>query len=692
MAFNQIIKRTSLMLLSVGVLGGFIGFQPVQAASQPTYVYLNHPGKHATFYLQLPRSRRSRRAVDHRSIRAEIILKVTHQARVRGTNYFEITLNGHNLGWLRASMTTPLKHINAAGYLTTYQSQTAQGSVTARTRQLTLSLGGPVNTQRHPHWLHLTTKQLKHERIRMIGRARTDFGSYVQLKLSDGQTGWTSANQVVIAKPVNHPAKHTSKRRAAVVAVSNKPNIIPVKTTTVKARPTTTPTVKVPTTASNTIKAASAKTPVLKKAPISHAGLPNSTKPINGLQTEPAKISSSNGRNTFRPQVPTTTKNQSRPVIKPHTQTATTVTTSKLPPVKALVTHKPSSATKTTPKHSAQPVKPTVTTKKSQPNETEARSTIPAATLAKINQLVNQDHFMGTLLVTNDGLAGVQVLTYGDANLAKKIPNTADEAYPLASLEKALTGAVVQTLINQGKLTMQTRLSRFYPQVPFAKDITIRELLEHTSGIRMGEPVPDKPLDTEAQQVAFTLKHLSSTNHHNWSYTNANYTLLAGIISKVTGRSFADNLQSDIIQPLHLQHTFVYNQIPATQIQPTPYTATANGSRQDTVSARLLSSELACGNLYASVGDYYTFMNHLLSGQLTTPAGFQTLTNHLQPGYHGGVYYRNNDTVRIGGNDNSLSSYYVGSTNGKIAMLFFVNQGTWSQGNTLDEQIEQLLV
>lgn len=336
------------------------------------------------------------------------------------------------------------------------------------------------------------------------------------------------------------------------------------------------------------------------------------------------------------------------------------------------------------------PATPTV--KKSIPKPAPANKKFSAQqALNQINAIIKQNHFMGTLLVTNNGPAGVKIFTYGDANIAKKIANTSNEVYPLASLEKALTGAVIQRLINQHKLTMNTPLSRFYPQVRYARNITIRELLDHTSGIRMGEPTPDKALTNETAAVNFTISHLKSTNQHVWSYSNANFTLLAGIINKVTGKSFMSNLQTDVLNPLEMKHTFVYNQVPSGISTPLPYTYRNGVSQVDKISTELLSSELGCGNIYASVGDYYTFINSLVTGKLDTTAGFMELTNNLQSAYSGGIYYRSDHSIRIGGGDNDFRSYYVGSNNSKVAVVLFANQGGWSIGNTIDEQIEQIL-
>ncbi|BDZ30473.1 serine hydrolase domain-containing protein [Lactiplantibacillus brownii] len=318
-------------------------------------------------------------------------------------------------------------------------------------------------------------------------------------------------------------------------------------------------------------------------------------------------------------------------------------------------------------------------------------STISTATMAKINALINQNHLMGTLLVTNSGPKGVQIQSYGEADVAKQQANTNNEAYPLASLQKAVTGALIQQLINRGKLRMTTPLAKFYPNVPYANQITIRELLDHKSGIQMGEPVPTSILPNEAAAVAFTLNHLTSTNDHVWHYSNANFTILAGIISKVTGQSYWHNVQTGIIKPLKLRNMYLYNQIPARAVTPLSYTYTATGSVADPISDPLLSSELGCGNLYASVGDYYTVIYNLLAGHLVGLAGLAQLSDQAALQYSGGIYYQANQRVRIGGADNSFHTVYEGTNNGRVGVVLFTNQSRWKVANAVAVQILQLI-
>lgn len=331
-------------------------------------------------------------------------------------------------------------------------------------------------------------------------------------------------------------------------------------------------------------------------------------------------------------------------------------------------------------------------------NETQSKASsedgksITKSTLSKIDSLIKQNNIMGTLLITNNGPAGVLTRNYGYANVNKNVPNNTNEPYPLVSLEKALTGVVIQRLINQGNLKMTTQLSQFYPQIPYSSSITIRQLLDHMSGIKMGEPIPSQPLMTEKAQVEYTIQHLDSTGQHTWNYTNANFTLLSGIIKKVTGKSFMSNIDADILTPLHMKHTFLYNSVPSYLVHPLSYSFKSNQSVPIYISNNLLSTELGCGNMYASVGDFYNFVYGLISGRLVGKKGFLQLADNLKLKYSGGIYYQKNNTIRIGGADNGFHSYYYGSTDGRIAAILFTNQSSWKGAGDIDSQIQQILM
>ena len=110
-----------------------------------------------------------------------------------------------------------------------------------------------------------------------------------------------------------------------------------------------------------------------------------------------------------------------------------------------------------------------------------------AQDVARMEQIVrsfaDKNQFMGTVLVAK----GDQVLlskAYGSANLEWKVPNTTNTKFRLGSITKQFTAASILLLEERGKLTTEDPVSKHMPDAPEAwKEITIRHLLSHTSGI-----------------------------------------------------------------------------------------------------------------------------------------------------------------------------------------------------------------
>lgn len=330
---------------------------------------------------------------------------------------------------------------------------------------------------------------------------------------------------------------------------------------------------------------------------------------------------------------------------------------------------------------------------KFKPTETRIKSNISAAQLQQINKMINDNHIKGTLLITNNGIAGAQTYSYGYANFQTKTPNTADTVYPIASLQKAMTGVMIEQLIQNKKLMMQDKLSKFYPQVKYANQITIRQLLNHTSGIKMGEPIPSKTLN-ESEAIQWALKRLTSTNQYNWNYTNANYILLAGIIGKVTKKSYQSNLESRIIQPLGMSHTYNWNSLPHSY-NLTPYQYTIGDyTNVKSISMGQVSSELGAGNLFMSVGDYEKFVTAFDGNRLLSICGKDELTNQNKgfglKRYSGGYYYNGHEHYANGG-DNWISAFYYSTVDSKTSVLLFANQGDYSKTKQVAIQVEKIL-
>jgi CubicO group peptidase (beta-lactamase class C family) len=153
---------------------------------------------------------------------------------------------------------------------------------------------------------------------------------------------------------------------------------------------------------------------------------------------------------------------------------------------------------------------------------------------------------------------------YGLANVECAAPATRDTVYELLSVTKQFTAAAVLMLAEEGKLSLDDRVSQYLPNTPSAwNEITLRHLLTHTSGIRDYTDVPGwfatirmdrSPEDLIEPTKTFPLPYRPGDA---FRYCNAGYYLLGMILEKVSGQSYADFLRERIFKPLGMAATRV---------------------------------------------------------------------------------------------------------------------------------------
>lgn len=169
------------------------------------------------------------------------------------------------------------------------------------------------------------------------------------------------------------------------------------------------------------------------------------------------------------------------------------------------------------------------------------------------------------------GAAGVRTLEHGG-----KVPT--DGKFRVGSITKTFVSTVVLQLVDEGELTLDDPISQHLPQFGIDQRITVRMLLQHTSGLfnYTGEQNPDGTLEpgiplwgqefvdnrfhtyTADDLVAVSLaKPARFEPGTQWSYSNTNYVLAGMLIEKLTGKPYADQIEDRILAPLHLRETFL---------------------------------------------------------------------------------------------------------------------------------------
>jgi D-alanyl-D-alanine carboxypeptidase len=152
---------------------------------------------------------------------------------------------------------------------------------------------------------------------------------------------------------------------------------------------------------------------------------------------------------------------------------------------------------------------------------------------------------------------------YGSANLELAAPANSKTVFRIGSLTKQFTAAGMLLLAEQGKLSIDDKLSLYLPNFPRANEVTLRDLLNHTSGIHnfTEAPVIDR-ISTSGATVEELVADIADQSPlydfepgTGWWYSNSNYALLGAVIEKVTGKSWAAFMKDEIFDKLGMADT-----------------------------------------------------------------------------------------------------------------------------------------
>jgi len=152
----------------------------------------------------------------------------------------------------------------------------------------------------------------------------------------------------------------------------------------------------------------------------------------------------------------------------------------------------------------------------------------------------------------------------GQAVLSPARPLTTDTLMSVGSISKTFVSALIGRLVADGTIGLDDKLAK-YVSFTNASKITIRELLDHTSGIRdlfavktMNAAIMAKPTATwTADKVLARIGSQKFTPGTTYSYSNTNYILLGKVIEKVTGKSVSELVRTEFLTPLGMTHTFL---------------------------------------------------------------------------------------------------------------------------------------
>jgi CubicO group peptidase (beta-lactamase class C family) len=187
----------------------------------------------------------------------------------------------------------------------------------------------------------------------------------------------------------------------------------------------------------------------------------------------------------------------------------------------------------------------------------------------KIDSLLNaqfsEKSLNGNILIAEKGTVIYQK-SFGLANETTKEQLNENSIFELASVSKQFTAMAIAILKEKGKLSYDDKLTKFIPELYNYNNITIKNLLQHTSGLpdymELMDGLFDKSKIATNKDIISLFAQQRPTllfePNTKWEYSNTGYALLATIIEKASGMSYADYLKKAIFSPLKMNNTFVY--------------------------------------------------------------------------------------------------------------------------------------
>lgn len=227
---------------------------------------------------------------------------------------------------------------------------------------------------------------------------------------------------------------------------------------------------------------------------------------------------------------------------------------------------------------------------------------------------------------------------WGEADRAKKIPNTTATRFNVGSIGKMFTRTAIAQLAQAGKLSLDDPLSRFLPDFPHADSITIAMLCAHRSGV--GDIFNDAYEATDKAKLRHNHDYLALIRDQplwfapgtSQRYSNGGYVLLGEVIAKASGEDYYDYLAKHVFAPAGMTATAALVEGDGTKGVARGYTAKGGGEgERDNVATRPARGS-AAGGSYSTLADLLAFDRALLGARLCDPAWSAWVTGGPRPG------------------------------------------------------------
>lgn len=284
----------------------------------------------------------------------------------------------------------------------------------------------------------------------------------------------------------------------------------------------------------------------------------------------------------------------------------------------------------------------------------------------------------GIALVNGKGEQPLVISNYVTKEKEKRV--TADRLFPVASLQKLMTGIAVMTLVNDHKLSLSTSLGWYMPRLPYSWQITVGRLMTHTSGLYTKREEITTPLAGERAQVKYALNHIRSTGKFKWHYDDLDFIMLATIIRQASHQSYRHYLTTKVLQPAGVSVKF-YDQVKQEQVP-----VVISNKYQWSSLNLALSKEMGAGDILCTPRNYWKFLHRALLDKPSLLTQF--LQHKIASGetYFGGIYLEG-PYLHANGYLKGYSCTFYSNYHNRQTIMFFANNISYRQLRQINPQL-----
>ena len=299
----------------------------------------------------------------------------------------------------------------------------------------------------------------------------------------------------------------------------------------------------------------------------------------------------------------------------------------------------------------------------------------------------------GTGVVIGYGVDELTSIAYGIRDSRTQEPLSTDDLFDIGSITKNFTAVTMLLLQEEGKIDLDQTIDKWFPDFEKGDIITVRMLLNHTSGILEWNEFDD--LEGMVEKVNGKFNFEPGTD---WSYSNTNFIIAGLIINRITGKDAVEIIREKILDPLEMKHTFMK------EFEEYPLEEKAHGHTFDEY-GNIIPYELnekfwTAGGIISNVEDMFKYAHALFNGEILSEESMNQMLDMVKVsgipvyglaimygnGSHGKFYYHGGDVITTA----AMMAYYPET--GEIHVLFNNGGSSSSTLALLNDEIEFVLM